>query len=74
MIKASEGGGGKGIRKAANIEDFPIQFRQVTSFKLIILANLFCLVKSFIIGHKDYPFHFLFFKFILFRYKIYYLK
>lgn len=29
MIKASEGGGGKGIRKAANIEDFPTQFRQV---------------------------------------------
>lgn len=29
MIKASEGGGGKGIRKAANIEDFPSQFRQV---------------------------------------------
>lgn len=29
MIKASEGGGGKGIRKAANVEDFPTQFRQV---------------------------------------------
>ncbi|KAF8785887.1 Acetyl-CoA carboxylase like protein [Argiope bruennichi] len=29
MIKASEGGGGKGIRKAVSIEDFPTQFRQV---------------------------------------------
>ncbi|XP_054720089.1 acetyl-CoA carboxylase-like [Uloborus diversus] len=29
MIKASEGGGGKGIRKAASIDDFPTQFRQV---------------------------------------------
>ena len=29
MIKASEGGGGKGIRKASNAEDFPNLFRQV---------------------------------------------
>lgn len=29
MIKASEGGGGKGIRKATNVEDFPNLFRQV---------------------------------------------
>ncbi|XP_071044333.1 acetyl-CoA carboxylase isoform X1 [Parasteatoda tepidariorum] len=29
MIKASEGGGGKGIRKATSIDDFPTQFRQV---------------------------------------------
>ena len=29
MIKASEGGGGKGIRKAANADDFPNLFRQV---------------------------------------------
>ncbi|OWK14878.1 hypothetical protein Celaphus_00000203, partial [Cervus elaphus hippelaphus] len=29
MIKASEGGGGKGIRKAETAEDFPILFRQV---------------------------------------------
>ena len=29
MIKASEGGGGKGIRKAENAEDFPNLFRQV---------------------------------------------
>ncbi|XP_037672903.1 acetyl-CoA carboxylase 2 isoform X2 [Choloepus didactylus] len=31
MIKASEGGGGKGIRKAESSEDFPILFRQVQS-------------------------------------------
>lgn len=31
MIKASEGGGGKGIRKAETAEDFPILFRQVSS-------------------------------------------
>ncbi|KAI4536359.1 hypothetical protein MG293_013751 [Ovis ammon polii] len=31
MIKASEGGGGKGIRKAETAEDFPILFRQVQS-------------------------------------------
>lgn len=29
MIKASEGGGGKGIRKAANAEEFSNFFRQV---------------------------------------------
>ena len=31
MIKASEGGGGKGIRKSESVEDFPINFRQVQS-------------------------------------------
>lgn len=30
MIKASEGGGGKGIRKAESAEDFPLLFRQVS--------------------------------------------
>ena len=29
MIKASEGGGGKGIRKATSVDDFPNLFRQV---------------------------------------------
>ncbi len=29
MIKASEGGGGKGIRKAQNAEEFPSLFHQV---------------------------------------------
>ncbi|KAG1687910.1 Acetyl-CoA carboxylase [Nymphon striatum] len=31
MIKASEGGGGKGIRKAENVNDFPNLYRQVLS-------------------------------------------
>ncbi|XP_071442085.1 acetyl-CoA carboxylase isoform X1 [Hetaerina americana] len=31
MIKASEGGGGKGIRKAENADEFPNLFRQVQS-------------------------------------------
>ena len=31
MIKASEGGGGKGIRKARNSEEFPSLFYQVHS-------------------------------------------
>lgn len=34
MIKASEGGGGKGIRKVNNADDFPNLFRQVTLFYL----------------------------------------
>lgn len=29
MIKASEGGGGKGIRKCESADDFPTMFRQV---------------------------------------------
>ncbi len=29
MIKASEGGGGKGIRKSESADDFPNLFRQV---------------------------------------------
>ena len=37
MIKASEGGGGKGIRKAETAEDFPILFRQVSSSR-----HVFC--------------------------------
>lgn len=30
MIKASEGGGGKGIRKAESEDNFPALFRQVS--------------------------------------------
>lgn len=37
MIKASEGGGGKGIRKVNNADDFPNLFRQV-EYKLILLV------------------------------------
>lgn len=33
MIKASEGGGGKGIRKVDNADDFPAAFRQVSVMK-----------------------------------------
>jgi len=36
MIKASEGGGGKGIRKAMSVDDFPNLFRQVSH------SNIFC--------------------------------
>lgn len=36
MIKASEGGGGKGIRKANNDEEFSNGFRQVNSFAVIV--------------------------------------
>lgn len=38
MIKASEGGGGKGIRKCANEQDFILNFRrvQVSFFKMIL--------------------------------------
>ena len=32
VIKASEGGGGKGIRKVENSEDFPSFFRQVSHY------------------------------------------
>ena len=36
MIKASEGGGGKGIRKAVNRETFPVLFRQVRAVFYIV--------------------------------------
>lgn len=45
MIKASEGGGGKGIRKVNNADDFPNLFRQVTS-----PTDLCCLVLNVQIG------------------------
>ena len=35
MIKASEGGGGKGIRKAANRDEFEHLFRQVNRIEKI---------------------------------------
>ena len=35
MIKASEGGGGKGIRKATSADDFPNLFRQVSHFNIV---------------------------------------
>lgn len=42
MIKASEGGGGKGIRKVNNADDFPNLFRQV-EYKLF-LFELTCIL------------------------------
>ena len=44
MIKASEGGGGKGIRKALNPDDFPNMFRQVGCVNS----------RSFTNGHADW--------------------
>ena len=38
MIKASEGGGGKGIRKATSVDDFPNLFRQVSHFNIVNLS------------------------------------
>ena len=35
MIKASEGGGGKGIRKSLSADDFPNLFRQVWHIELV---------------------------------------
>lgn len=40
MIKASEGGGGKGIRKVENPDDFPTAFRQVRFVALYEIENL----------------------------------
>ena len=37
MIKASEGGGGKGIRKSTSVDDFPNLFRQV-----LLSVNILC--------------------------------
>lgn len=36
VIKASEGGGGKGIRKVESAEDFPGFFRQVCVTQLLL--------------------------------------
>ena len=38
MIKASEGGGGKGIRKAESAEEFPKQYAQVSLALFSFLA------------------------------------
>lgn len=45
MIKASEGGGGKGIRKVNSADDFPSLFRQV-AFPI----DLYCLVLNVQVG------------------------
>lgn len=50
MIKASEGGGGKGIRKVNNADDFPNLFRQV-EYKLS-LFELTCVSVTHNIAHS----------------------
>lgn len=40
MIKASEGGGGKGIRKVENTEEFPNAFKQVFESYTLQLFDL----------------------------------
>lgn len=43
MIKASEGGGGKGIRKCNSDEEFRLNFRRVqVSIDLIFILNFIC--------------------------------
>lgn len=37
MVKASEGGGGKGIRKVNSADDFPNLFRQVSEHVQLFL-------------------------------------
>lgn len=60
MIKASEGGGGKGIRKVETEDNFPALFRQVSDavlffsfvfvyFLLLVYLFLFCLFYLFFI-------------------------
>lgn len=39
MIKASEGGGGKGIRLVRNESDFEVNFRRVQVSSLFILMD-----------------------------------
>lgn len=47
MIKASEGGGGKGIRKVENPDDFHNMFRQVSvAINIKIIKNDFTLTKG----------------------------
>lgn len=40
VIKASEGGGGKGIRKVENSEDFPGFFRQVSLITMVRFSQI----------------------------------
>ncbi len=51
MIKASEGGGGKGIRKSTNAEDFPNLFRQVRNSTWRIVCHAGCFQKLRVFLH-----------------------
>ena len=46
MIKASEGGGGKGIRRSSSKDDFENLFRQVKPIDLLSLMIFFALIGS----------------------------
>ncbi|ERE74638.1 acetyl-CoA carboxylase 2-like protein [Cricetulus griseus] len=64
MIKASEGGGGKGIRKAESAEDFPMLFRQVRALDCcaVLLAKTVGYVSAGTVEYlysQDGSFHFL---------------
>ena len=53
VIKASEGGGGKGIRKVDNVEDFPNLYRQVWLATTLIYTCMYIYIKHFYIyGRK----------------------
>lgn len=55
MIKASEGGGGKGIRKAESAEDFPILFRQVSCSCCIVFLYVFGIVFMQLLATRFFP-------------------
>ncbi len=42
MIKASEGGGGKGIRKVSKESDFATMFKQVITHLLLMHIDIIC--------------------------------
>ena len=50
MIKASEGGGGKGIRKAESDDEFQKQYPQVSCPKLIFIAGIVLILKGEILN------------------------
>ena len=60
MIKASEGSGGKGIRKAETAEDFPILFRQVSSSRRVFFPVSLGIVLLRLVATRFFPLMFLF--------------
>ena len=53
MIKASEGGGGKGIRKALNSEELPALYRQVLAEVPGSPVFIMKLAKKLLTGHYN---------------------